>query len=394
VAAGPDRLVAVGYETRWSHAAIWSSVDGAEWSRVPDDADMFGDASTASYRSIDDIVAFEGGFLAVGTAQDGDNTRASVWLSADGVSWLRLDAIPGGAAPGYQAMRSVAVMNGMLVAVGQQNTGAAVWISGGGVEWTRIGGTSVRPPGSEMRAVLSTGDGLVAVGFVPESGLSDGAIWRSADGSSWSREESAALGGRWSQEILAGIEFAGGIALVGTGSTELGGITPAAWYIGPSTAVVPTTTTTQAPRPTIVTPPDAPEFQMRCGEIVRSYESPPPTTFPNCGWRVVTDPWWTLARWTLDPDNPPDPTESVLHVLATETACAGGAIPEGREIRSALMTSGDEVVAFVLIEPSQFPMNCPGNPSFPFTIDLERPLGELRLYEGFLVPPLERYPEP
>jgi hypothetical protein len=132
---------------------------------------------------------------------------------------------------------------------------------------------------------------------------------------------------------------------------------------------------------------------MRCGDRTRPYESPPPVTYPDCAWRTFTDPYWGVARWELDPAHPPDPLGSVLHILATETACAGGAVPEGREVRWVLMAAGDEYVVFVLIEPSSLPMTCPGNPSFPMTIDLGRPLGGIRVFEGFLVPPLARYPE-
>lgn len=399
--AGPDRLVAVGYESRWSTAAIWTSVDGALWSPIPHDDDLFGDASGASSRTIDDVVAFEGGFVAVGMAQDGESARASAWLSADGITWSRHDALPNGAVTGYQAMRSVAISNGSLIAVGVDAPGdtPAVWSSNNGVEWALLrrgahfgGRGTLGTANSEMRAVIATDGGLVAVGSIQESGSYDGAVWISTDGFSWGREESAALGGRWSQGLFAAAEFAGGLAVIGTDSTERGGVMAAAWFIGPSTAVVPTTTTTIAPLPTIVTPPDAPEFLMRCGDRTRPFESPPPLTYPDCAWVTTTDPVWSVARWMLDPANPPDPSESALHILVREGVCAN-VHTEERGIRTVLMSSGNDAVVFVLLEPAGFGGGCLIGPGVPLTIDLGRPLGELRVFEGFFVPPVLRYPD-
>lgn len=397
--AGPDRLVAVGYG--WSNAAIWTSVDGTQWSPIPNDDDLFGDASGASYRTIDDIVAFEGGFVAVGMAEDGDNARASVWLSADGMTWSRHDALPDRATTGYQAMRSVAISNGSLIAVGVDAPGdtPAVWSSNDGDEWILLrrgahfgGRGTLGAAYTELRAVIATDDGLFAVGSIQESAFLDGAVWSSTDGFSWGREQSAALGGRWSQNLFAAAEFAGGIAVIGTDTTELGNVTAAAWFIGPSTAVVPTTTTTEAPKPTIVTPAGAPAFLMRCGDRMRPYESPPTLTYPDCAWVTTTDPFWRVAKWVLDPANPPDPSESVLHILITDGPCAN-VQPEERDIRTFLMSSGNDVVVFVLLEPIGIGGGCVSGPGVPMTIDLGRPLGGLTVLEGFFVPPLPRYPD-
>lgn len=385
VAAGSDGLVAVGYKHPYSEGAVWVSTDGLEWSRAPHNAELFG---PPSFRSLEDVATFDGGFIAVGSVWSDGSPHAAVWQSPDGLSWSQTAVLDGG------EMRGLTSENGTLIAVGWQKAGAAVWKSEDGLEWVQVGANRLRGSRSEMRAVLATDSGLIAVGSTPESGSSDGAVWRSPDGLLWSRDESAALGGRWSQDLFAVAEFAGGIAVIGADSSEFGGVTAAAWFIGPSTAVVPTTTTTLAPSPTIVIPAGAPEFLMRCGDLVLPYESPPPITYPECPWVTTTDPFWGVARWVLDPANPPDPSESVLHIRPTETGCGGGAVPEGREVRSVLMASGDEVVVFVLIEPSTFPMNCPGNPSLPMTIELGRPLGELRVFEGFFVPPLVRYPAP
>ena len=393
VAAGPAGLVAGGYAQPYSQAAVWASADGLEWSLLPQDDPLFG--SSTSYASVADVTAFGGGFAAVGYVEDGEIRGAAVWVSPDGFVWSRT-VLPAG--PGV-SLSGVTALAGSLLAVGVDGVAAtaAVWSSSDGVEWTRVrdadfGGPGMFDPGrAAMWAVAATDVGVIAVGSIQESGSADGAVWRSADGVSWSRDEAVVFGGRGWQEMYAVTGFRNGVVAVGTDSF-LEATAAAAWFIGPATATVPTTTTTSAPAPTTVTP-GAPAFLMRCGDVTRPYESPPPITYPHCSWRTITDPYWGVARWELDPAHPPDPSGSVLHILATETGCAGGALPEGREVRSALMTSGDEYVVFVLIEPSALPMDCPGNPSFPMTIDLGRPLGEIRVFEGFLVPPLARYPD-
>jgi hypothetical protein len=390
IAAGPEGLVAVGYNHAYSEGAVWTSIDGIEWSRAPHNAELFG---YPSFRSLEDVVAFNGGFVAVGSVWSDGSLRAAVWLSPDGLAWSRI------VTPTEGEMRGLTTEDGSLIAVGRQTTGVAAWSSDDGIEWMRVRDADFGGPGtfdlgySEMRAVLAAAGGLIAVGSIQEAGSSDGAVWRSTDGISWSRDESAALGGRWYQDLFAAAEFAGGIAVVGTDSVESEGPFAAAWYIGPSTAVVPTTTTTIAPLPTTVTP-GAPNFVMRCGDIVRPYESPPPITYPNCAWVAWADPLWSVGRWELDPDNPPDPASSSLTVLARETGCIGRSPPHGLEIRPIIMISGDEIVVFVLIEARVYPANCSGpNPKFPVTIDLGAPLGNRRVFEGKLVPPILRFPE-
>jgi hypothetical protein len=46
---------------------------------------------------------------------------------------------------------------------------------------------------------------------------------------------------------------------------------------------------------------------------------------------------WGNARFTLDPEVRPDPRSHTLSVLATETACAGGQLPEGRDVRGVVL---------------------------------------------------------
>lgn len=90
----------------------------------------------------------------------------------------------------------------------------------------------------------------------------------------------------------------------------------------------------------------------------------------------------------LDPDSPPDPESTTIHLLVTERACASG-----REMGDALQgpqvveTDSAVIVAFAAIPPNQPSVTCQGNPSTPVTIELSRPLGDRRIYDGLFVPP-------
>ena len=80
-------------------------------------------------------------------------------------------------------MWSVAARGATLVAVGTDGDPtygpAAAWVSTDGT-WRRA---EVASPDGVMRAVTSTADGFVAVGYATTD---DGArVWRSADGTTW-----------------------------------------------------------------------------------------------------------------------------------------------------------------------------------------------------------------
>ena len=90
----------------------------------------------------------------------------------------------------------------------------------------------------------------------------------------------------------------------------------------------------------------------------------------------------------LDPDSPPDPDSTLVHLLVTEVACASG-----REMGEALQgpqvveTDTEVLVAFAAVPPAERTVNCQGNPSSPVTIELTRPLGDRAIYDGLYVPP-------
>lgn len=98
---------------------------------------------------------------------------------------------------------------------------------------------------------------------------------------------------------------------------------------------------------------------------------------------------------SLDPDSPPDPESSTIHLLATEVACASG-----REMGDALLdpqlveTDAAVLFAFAAIPLHQREVNCQGNPSTPVTVELSRPLGNRTIHDGSYVPPKPLDPAP
>jgi hypothetical protein len=198
VVAGGPGFVAVGSDR--SGAAVWTSPDGVTWSRVPHDEEIFGGIYGQSMRS---VTVGGPGLVAVGLHgphdhSDGsglDDLNAAVWTSVDGITWSRIpanDAVFGGA--GHQMMSSVTAGGPGLVAVGSDSpvgdeehmyTYSAVWTSLDGTEWSRVALDELVIGGgySAMYSVVAGDLGLVAVGY-HESHIP---IWTSMDGITWSR---------------------------------------------------------------------------------------------------------------------------------------------------------------------------------------------------------------
>ncbi len=187
VTAGGPGLVAVGQVEGF--AAVWTSVDGITWSRVPHDEAVFGAAGTQRMNS---VTVGGPGLVAVGGSAKFDpdefdpdefpleyGTVAAVWTSPDGFRWSRVphsdavfdSAVAFGVA-GSAVMTSVTAGGPGLVAVGEANVFAAVWTSPDGITWSPVFRSErVVQLGKEwamvhtrMSSVTAGGPGLVAVG--------------------------------------------------------------------------------------------------------------------------------------------------------------------------------------------------------------------------------------
>lgn len=265
VAAGPG-FVAVG--ERDGNAAVWTSVDGLAWSRVPHDEAVFGGDGGSEMAAVavggpglvavgsqsvctEEEVLDEGGSPRVDEVGNPEaNTvcvdgNAAVWTSVDGLTWSRVphdEAVFGGQRRVYE-MNSVTAGGPGLVAVGQSdafgegdplNEGdvndrdAVVWISVDGLTWSRVphdetvfGGVNFQ----NMIDVTVGGPGLVAVGqdgglhFWGNSRVERPGVWTSADGLSWTRVPQAEEEAFASNSAMLSVT-AGGPGLVAVGHGE------------------------------------------------------------------------------------------------------------------------------------------------------------------------------
>jgi hypothetical protein len=204
-AAGPGLLVggfsckADDPSTCSAHPTIWTTTDGSDWTRTGPDPEAFPESGVVQ-ALLDSPHGILAGGIIWGDGDDDDlANRPAVWMSHDAVTWERVwfgDArgglIPAGFPFGIEDF--VAGPDGLVVAVGSGGNAegeivAAVWTSDDGSTWNRAaaddpvfgseGGFSVA-----MNGVTYGEEGFVAVGT---EGGSDVAIWRSSNGTEWTR---------------------------------------------------------------------------------------------------------------------------------------------------------------------------------------------------------------
>lgn len=241
VAAGP-RLVAVGDGCATGdaicHAAVWTSIDGSTWTRVPDGPVFDVGAYTATRRGeMTDVIVGGPGVIAVGRSHGPTDRRAVVWTSTDGLSWTR---VPYGDVFARGTIEAVTAGGPGYVAVGGEVIGthgrAAVWTSSDGSSWSLVpdgpvfdvGGPGTFNDGRNHGAmvdVVAAGPGLVAVGSAcaEQGGACRAAVWTSADGKGWSRVPDAPV---FDGNMYALTRWAGGLVAVGDNGK---GTLPRAW---------------------------------------------------------------------------------------------------------------------------------------------------------------------
>lgn len=241
IAYGNGRWVIVGSIGIAARPAAWYSTDGRQWHNGTVQLGTGRDTTAATLRS---VVFAHGLWLGVGDATTFGHLDAAIWQSADGVNWRRTSATEstlGG--PGAQGMFAVATGDSNWVAVGYENFGGdangAIWRSGDGTHWTRVQDPGPDLGGSGDQVITSvtrTTAGLwVAAGREDKGGHSDAVVWVSRDGTTWRRDRAASELQGPRDDAIYGLA-SGDNAIVAVGATRLNDEVDAAiWTSGDGT---------------------------------------------------------------------------------------------------------------------------------------------------------------
>jgi hypothetical protein len=174
-------------------AAVWTSVDGLTWTRLPDNDEVF---AGRWHQEMWDVAFGDSGFVAVGSSDgdQGDSSAGAIWHSPDGFTWTRVahdDDLFGEQTPDkWWGLWSVAYGDGVYVAIG---SGPRVLTSEDGLTWSLMPGDGLSAdPGL---VDVAFGDGsfvLVGNDWTPPEQDGDGwvfvpAIWYSTDAITWTR---------------------------------------------------------------------------------------------------------------------------------------------------------------------------------------------------------------
>lgn len=191
------RWIVVGYRfdlvSRHVSGRIWTSDDGRNWAR----ADSWPDIQ------FDRIVASADRLTIVGAHREPDigdtqgPTRASMWTSVDGSDWTEA-SIPAHENEDSFVWGAAAGGRGWLVRIGGSQ-GSERWLVGDPADgWREIAIDRGAFPGGEIRDIIGTPEGWMALGMTgvdpPSDGFGDpsndrGAIWWSGDGEDWMAAE-------------------------------------------------------------------------------------------------------------------------------------------------------------------------------------------------------------
>ena len=240
VAIIDGELVAVGWESSGGDVdpAVWTSSDATTWRRL--DAVTSGLHETGK-QAMRTVIEAPPGLVAVGHDNSTGSMDAAVWTSEDGTTWKRqTSSFFGGR--GHDDMVGMAAFGEELVVVGFGTTeagerDAAVWVESGGL-WSRIEDGSLGGEGDQqMTAVLAAGPGLVAVGFDDSRGDQDAAVWTSTDGRDWERAPTAAIFDRpGAQTMYTLVQVGSALVAGGSSDTPAGDTDGAIWLSADGTS--------------------------------------------------------------------------------------------------------------------------------------------------------------
>ncbi|HSM02728.1 MAG TPA: hypothetical protein VK960_09875 [Acidimicrobiia bacterium] len=239
VALGGPGIIAVGFDASGvdTDAAVWASSDGTEWIRIADTAFV-----AEGDQEIRAVLATDNGFIAAGHDARGSEVDAAVWVSIDGIDWIRIfDPALGGF--GHQRISSLVMGPHGIVAGGTNywpnqfglfNLDARIWTSPDGRSWEFVDDdVTFGGNGWQYISAVTVGPaGYVAAGtnILGTPGIhNDAAVWVSADGRTWELLTEDVFDLPGVQRISALVEGPEGIVAVGYDSDEDGGRVPAVW---------------------------------------------------------------------------------------------------------------------------------------------------------------------
>ncbi len=105
---------------------------------------------------------------------------------------------------------------------------------------------------------------------------------------------------------------------------------------------------------------------------------------------VVSAPGFGSAATILDPAREPDPSSTTLHIAINERACASGQAPTDRNVVPVVVETETTIEITTLVEPVVGDANCPSNPWFPVTVELDQPIGTRTIIDMQSPPGIER----
>ena len=114
-----------------------------------------------------------------------------------------------------------------------------------------------------------------------------------------------------------------------------------------------------------------------------------PNGYGPCQLEVLFGEGVGRAELLLDPSAPASPQATSVPLLVLETACSGGASPEGRIEAPLLSYRPDAVYVAITIRTLPGEQDCSGAgiDPYPFTLQLSEPLGARQLFDASVVPP-------
>jgi molecular chaperone DnaK len=237
-------LVAVGASTTGGVPRAWRYRSGS-WTAVPGPdlaPDLRGEMSGVASDGAAGLVAV--GWVGDRTepAPSGAARRPAIWTSADGAAWSRVAVEPGSAGLGSAGLGELfdvaARPDGGFVAVGvewgadPESGDGTVLTSPDGSTWQRVAAESLGGPGPvSLRRLLPDGRGFVAVGTRLDGALNRPVMWTSPDATTWTVAGDLESTGPALATARGLARTAGGSLLVTGFSVEPGGsATPALWF--------------------------------------------------------------------------------------------------------------------------------------------------------------------